>query len=86
MGLIWNLVRPGSGFTSIRYPGCQGCSEYAVKPNTDCCVNSCRIIIPNTIVMPSSRRYLRMFVSLLFGFACRSAGPRGKPLVDFWMH
>jgi aerobic C4-dicarboxylate transport protein len=84
--VVGNVVRPGSGFnvdpTTL---DANAVAQYAGQAKAQSVTEFLAHIIPNTIVDAFARGDILqvLLVSLLFGFALSTVGPRCKPLVDF---
>jgi aerobic C4-dicarboxylate transport protein len=84
--LVGNIFHPGSGFNvNVATLDAKAVAEYAGQAKAQTATDFLLHIIPTTVVDAFSKGDILqvLFVSVLFGFALSTAGPRCKPLVDF---
>jgi len=82
---VGNFVRPGDGFNANPATlDTKAVSDYAGQAKGQSVTDFVLHIIPSTVVDAFAKGDILqvLLVSLLFGFALASMGPRGKPLVD----
>jgi aerobic C4-dicarboxylate transport protein len=82
-----NIVRPGSAFNvNAAKLDARAVAEYAGQAKAQSVSEFLMHIIPNTVVDAFSKGDILqvLVVSVLFGFALSAAGPRSKPLLDFF--
>src|SRR5882724_7026102 len=82
---VGNFVRPGDGFNANPATlDTKAVSDYAGQAKGQSVTDFVLHIIPTTVVDAFAKGDILqvLLVSLLFGFALASMGPRGKPLVD----
>jgi aerobic C4-dicarboxylate transport protein len=84
--LVGNIFHPGSGFNvNVATLDAKAVAEYAGEAKAQTATDFLLHIIPATVVDAFSKGDILqvLLVSVLFGFALSTAGPRCKPLVDF---
>jgi len=82
-----NIVHPGSAFNvNAATLDARAVAEYAGQARAQSVSEFLMHIIPNTVVDAFSKGDILqvLLVSVLFGFALSAAGPRCKPLLDFF--
>ena len=82
-----NIVHPGSAFNvNAAKLDARAVAEYAGQAKAQSVSEFLMHIIPNTVVDAFSKGDILqvLLVSVLFGFALSAAGPRSKPLLDFF--
>jgi aerobic C4-dicarboxylate transport protein len=82
-----NIVHPGSAFNvNAATLDARAVAEYAGQAKAQSVSEFLMHIIPNTVVDAFSKGDILqvLLVSVLFGFALSAAGPRSKPLLDFF--
>lgn len=82
-----NIVHPGSAFNvNAAKLDARAVAEYAGQAKAQSVSEFLMHIIPNTVVDAFSKGDILqvLLVSVLFGFALAAAGPRSKPLLDFF--
>jgi aerobic C4-dicarboxylate transport protein len=82
-----NIVHPGSAFNvNATKLDARAVAEYAGQAKAQSVSEFLMHIIPNTVVDAFSKGDILqvLLVSVLFGFALSAAGPRSKPLLDFF--
>ncbi len=82
-----NIVHPGSAFNvNAAKLDARAVAEYAGQAKTQSVSEFLMHIIPNTVLDAFSKGDILqvLLVSVLFGFALSAAGPRSKPLLDFF--
>jgi aerobic C4-dicarboxylate transport protein len=82
-----NIVQPGSAFNvNAAKLDARAVAEYAGQAKAQSVSEFLMHIIPNTVVDAFSKGDILqvLLVSVLFGFALSAAGPRSKPLLDFF--
>ncbi len=82
-----NIVHPGSAFNvNAAKLDARAVAEYAGQAKAQSVSEFLMHIIPNTVVDAFSKGDIRqvLLVSVLFGCALSAAGPRSKPLLDFF--
>ena len=82
-----NIVHPGSAFNvNAAKLDARVVAEYAGQAKTQSVSEFLMHIIPNTVLDAFSKGDILqvLLVSVLFGFALSAAGPRSKPLLDFF--
>jgi aerobic C4-dicarboxylate transport protein len=82
-----NIVHPGSAFNvNASKLDARAVTEYAGQAKAQSVSEFLMHIIPNTVVDAFSKGDILqvLLVSVLFGFALSAAGPRSKPLLDFF--
>jgi len=82
-----NIVHPGSAFNvNAAKLDARAVAEYAGQAKAQSVSEFLMHIIPNTVVDAFSKGDILqvLLVSVLFGFALSAAGPRCKPLLDFF--
>jgi len=82
--IVGNVVRPGSGFNvNPASLDARAVADYAGQAKAQGVVDFLMHIIPATVTDAFARGDILqvVFVSILFGFALASAGPRAKPIV-----
>ena len=82
-----NIVHPGSAFNvNAASLDARAVAEYAGQAKAQSISEFLMHIIPNTVVDAFSKGDILqvLLVSVLFGFALSAAGPRCKPLLDFF--
>jgi len=82
-----NIVQPGSAFNvNAAKLDARAVAEYAGQAKTQSVSEFLMHIIPNTVLDAFSKGDILqvLLVSVLFGFALSAAGPRSKPLLDFF--
>jgi aerobic C4-dicarboxylate transport protein len=82
-----NIVHPGSAFNvNAATLDARAVAEYAGQAKAQSVSEFLMHIIPNTVVDAFSKGDILqvLLVSVLFGFALSAAGPRCKPLLDFF--
>src|SRR6266404_8534963 len=87
--IVGNVVRPGSGLNISINPAsaeARAVDVYAGQAKAQSVSDFLMHIIPNTVVDAFAKGDILevILVSVLFGFALSMAGPRSKPLVDFF--
>ncbi len=87
--IVGNVVRPGSGLNISINPAsaeARAVDVYAGQAKAQSVTDFLMHIIPNTVVDAFAKGDILevILVSVLFGFALSMAGPRSKPLVDFF--
>jgi len=81
--IVGNVVRPGSGFNvNAASLDAKAVAEYAGQAKAQGVVDFLMHIIPTTVTDAFAKGDILqvVFVSILFGFALSSAGPRAKPI------
>jgi aerobic C4-dicarboxylate transport protein len=84
--LVGNIIHPGSGFNvNVATLDAKAVAEYAGQAKAQTATDFLLHIIPTTVVDAFSKGDILqvLLVSVLFGFALSTAGPRCKPLADF---
>jgi aerobic C4-dicarboxylate transport protein len=84
--LVGNIFHPGSEFNvNVATLDAKAVAEYAGQAKAQTATDFLLHIIPTTVVDAFSKGDILqvLVVSVLFGFALSTAGPRCKPLVDF---
>jgi aerobic C4-dicarboxylate transport protein len=82
-----NIVHPGSAFNvNAAKLDARAVAEYAGQAKAQSVSEFLMHIVPNTVVDAFSKGDILqvLLVSVLFGFALSAAGPRSKPLLDFF--
>jgi aerobic C4-dicarboxylate transport protein len=82
-----NIVHPGSAFNvNAATLDARAVAEYAGQAKAQSVSEFLMHIIPNTVVEAFSKGDILqvLLASVLFGFALSAAGPRSKPLLDFF--
>jgi aerobic C4-dicarboxylate transport protein len=82
-----NIVQPGTAFNvNAAKLDARAVTEYAGQAKAQSVSEFLMHIIPNTVVDAFSKGDILqvLLVSVLFGFALSAAGPRCKPLLDFF--
>jgi len=87
--IVGNVVRPVSGLNISINPAsaeARAVDVYAGQAKAQSVTDFLMHIIPNTVVDAFAKGDILevILVSVLFGFALSMAGPRSKPLVDFF--
>jgi aerobic C4-dicarboxylate transport protein len=85
--VVGNVVHPGSAFNvNAAKLDAKAVAEYAGQAKAQSVSDFLLHIIPNTVVDAFSKGDILqvLLVSVLFGFALSAAGPRCKPLLDFF--
>src|SRR6266481_9098791 len=87
--IVGNVGRPGSGLNISINPAsaeARAVDVYAGQAKAQSVTDFLMHIIPNTVVDAFAKGDILevILVSVLFGFALSMAGPRSKPLVDFF--
>ena len=83
--IVGNVVRPGGAFNvNPATLDARAVADYAGQAKAQTATDFLMHIIPTTVVDAFSKGDILqvLLVSVLFGFALSSVGPRGKPLVD----
>jgi aerobic C4-dicarboxylate transport protein len=82
--IVGNVVRPGSGFNvNAASLDARAVADYAGQAKAQSVTEFLMHIIPTTVTDAFAKGDILqvVFVSILFGFALSSAGPRAKPIV-----
>jgi aerobic C4-dicarboxylate transport protein len=82
--IVGNVVRPGSGFNvNTATLDARAVADYAGQAKAQGVTEFLMHIVPTTVTDAFARGDILqvVFVSILFGFALSSAGPRAKPIV-----
>jgi aerobic C4-dicarboxylate transport protein len=82
--IVGNVVRPGSGFNvNAASLDAKAVAEYAGQAKAQGVVEFLMHIVPTTVTDAFAKGDILqvVFVSILFGFALSSAGPRAKPII-----
>ena len=82
--IVGNVVRPGSGFNvNAASLDARAVSDYAGQAKAQNVTEFLMHIIPTTVTDAFAKGDILqvVFISILFGFALSSAGPRAKPIV-----
>ena len=82
--IVGNVVRPGSGFNvNAASLDARAVADYAGQAKAQSVTEFLMHIVPTTITDAFAKGDILqvVFVSILFGFALSSAGPRAKPIV-----
>jgi len=82
--IVGNVVRPGSGFNVNRASlDARAVADYAGQAKAQSVTEFLMHIVPTTVTDAFAKGDILqvVFVSILFGFALSSAGPRAKPIV-----
>jgi aerobic C4-dicarboxylate transport protein len=82
--IVGNLVRPGSGFNvDPASLDAHAVADYAGQAKAQSVTDFLMHIVPTTVTDAFAKGDILqvVFVSILFGFALASAGPRAKPIV-----
>jgi aerobic C4-dicarboxylate transport protein len=85
--VVGNVVHPGSAFNvNAAKLDANAVADYAGQAKAQSVSDFLLHIIPNTVVDAFSKGDILqvLLVSVLFGFALSAAGPRSKPLLDFF--
>jgi len=83
--IVGNVVRPGSGFNvNTATLDAKSVAEYAGQAKAQGVTEFLMHIIPTTVTDAFAKGDILqvVFISILFGFALSSAGPRAKPIVS----
>src|SRR2546423_893293 len=87
IGLVsGNVLHPGSGFNAnAAAMDAKAVADYAGQAKAQSVSDFLLHLIPNTVVDAFTKGDILqvLLVSVLFGFALSTAGPRSKPLLDF---
>jgi aerobic C4-dicarboxylate transport protein len=82
--IVGNVVRPGSGFNvNASQLDAKAVADYAGQAKAQSVSEFLLHIVPTTVTDAFARGDILqvVFISILFGFALSSAGPRAKPIV-----
>src|ERR1700693_2362426 len=82
--VVGNVVHPGTGFNAnVAMLDAKAVADYAGQAKAQSVTEFLMHIVPTTVTDAFAKGDILqvVFVSILFGFALSSAGPRAKPIV-----